>query len=286
MRSCLTPALPPIFSKAVDAWSLGVNLYLFLSGKLPFGADCDTEAGVYQEIQHKTVDFKSGVWPSISSSAVELVSGLLERDPAKRYTMEQALAHPWVAGDAAPDTPLSRDILSSLLSFNARNKFKKAATKLVASTLGAADVASLREAFLKIDKDHSGFITYQEMRETIASLGIKDVSTATSIVENVDADGDGRISYEEFLHAALDQQMVHHQSTIWWAFCEYDLDGDGKITLDELRRVLVGETEENIAKYIAEYDLDKSGCIEYEEFAKMLLPAGNTKVNKGLPSFR
>ena len=66
---------------------------------------------------------------------------------------------------------------------------------------------------------------------------------------------------------------------IWFAFCEYDLDGDGKITIEELRKVLVGETDENINKYIAEYDLDKSGCIEYEEFARMLLPPSSIKAS-------
>lgn len=119
-----------------------------------------------------------------------------------------------------------------------------------------------------------GFITYVEMQDTLSAMGMND-DAASGIVKNVDADGDGRISYEEFLHAALDKQMVNHQNTIWWAFCEYDIDGDGKITLDELRQVLKGETDENIKRYIDEYDLDKSGCIEYEEFARMLLPAQN-----------
>lgn len=262
---------------------------------------------MYDEIKKKVLTFGGPEWSHISPSAVELLSGLLEKNPAKRYTMEQALAHPWVSGDAAPDTAISRDILSSLLTFNARNKFKKAALGLVASTLSASDVSTLREAFHKIDKDHSGarggaparraprrrphaltphplpaagFITYPEMRAALAELGMKDSDTA-GVVANVDSDGDGRISYDEFLHAALDKQMIHHQNTIWWAFCEYDLDGDGKITLDELRKVLVGETEENVRRYIEEYDLDKSGCIEYEEFARMLLPQASKRDEKG-----
>ena len=61
-----------------------------------------------------------------------------------------------VPGNAAPDTPLSKDILSSLSTFNARNKFKKNALMQVANKVSASEVAALRDAFNKIDKDHSG----------------------------------------------------------------------------------------------------------------------------------
>lgn len=32
------------------------------------------------------------------------------------------------------------------------------------------------------------------------------------------------------LQAVVERQLVHQQNAIWWAFCEYDIDGDGKIT--------------------------------------------------------
>ena len=112
-------------------WSLGVILFLFLSGTVPFGANAATEADVYKAIQREELSLASPSWQRISAAARELVSGLLEKDPAKRYTLEQALAHPWVRGEAAPATPLAAGLLSSLLAFNARNKFRKMAMELV-----------------------------------------------------------------------------------------------------------------------------------------------------------
>jgi Ca2+-binding EF-hand superfamily protein len=32
--------------------------------------------------------------------------------------------------------------------------------------------------------------------------------------------------------------MLLEQNNIWWAFCEYDKDGDGRITAAELRLAL------------------------------------------------
>lgn len=223
------------------------------------------------------------------------------QDPFKRYTIEQALAHPWVSGGAAADTPLDRTLMTSLLVFNAKNRFKKEALKLVSSTLSAKEVAGMREAFNKIDTDQSGFVTYHELAAALRGLGMTNTAEIDTLMKNMDTDGDGQISWcvgmglsvcgtcpttpapipcvrffcccrEEFLQATAEQQMIHHQNNVWWAFCEYDKDGDGKISVDELRLALKDEPEDVVRAYIREYDTDGDGTISYEEFIRMLLP--------------
>ncbi len=49
-----------------------------------------------------------------------------------RYTLDQALAHPWVQGTAASDTPIDQSVVRSMFNFTAKNKFKKEALKLIA----------------------------------------------------------------------------------------------------------------------------------------------------------
>ena len=60
--------------------------------------------------------------------------------------------------------------------------------------------------------------------------------------------------------------MLDYQKNIWWAFCKYDLDGDGKITAEELKGVLPAETRESLASIIGEYDQNGDGFIDYKEF--------------------
>lgn len=266
---------PEIFAKrygpAVDVFALGVILFIMLSGTVPFGGSAADEKGIFRAIQTDPLVFGKG-WDSITPAARELITGMLEKDPTKRYTVEQALAHPWVTGDAASDKAIDRAVLNALLAFNARNKFKKAAIEMVASHLTAKDVQAMRETFMKIDTDNSGLITTAELMEALKGMKALDKAEAKSLVDSIDVDKDGKISWEEFLHATLEAQMVKHQQQIWTAFNELDTDGSGSITVDELRVVLKDEPPEVIEKYIAEYDTDKDGTINYEEFLRMLLP--------------
>lgn len=65
---------------------------------------------------------------------------------------------------------------------------------------------------------------------------------------------------------------MHHQNNIWWAFCEYDRDCNGKISVEELTKIMKDTDPEMIKKYMDEFDLDGDGLIDYEEFLRMVMP--------------
>lgn len=262
------------YTRAIDAWALGVILYLLLSGEVPFGHEASTENEVYRAIQESPLKF-GPAWLPVTSAAKELIQGLLEKDPTKRYTVDQALAHPWVSGaGVAAATPLDKTLLSSLLKFSNNNKMRKRALALVANKLSANDVRGLRDAFCKIDVDNTGFITYPELKEALKEAGFKDATDeeVEAMLKTMDADGDGTISWQEFLEATAERQLINYQQQIWETFCELDVDGSGSISVDELRKVLKDEPPDVIQKYIDEFDADGNGEIDYQEFVAMLLP--------------
>ncbi len=90
------------YTPACDMWSVGVILFALLSGYSPF--DDEDEGVLYRNIRNGIYHLEPGVWDFISDPAKSLVAALLETDPNRRLSAEQALAHEWLRSDDAVDS--------------------------------------------------------------------------------------------------------------------------------------------------------------------------------------
>lgn len=87
------PSGPVGYGKPVDMWSLGVVLYILLSGTPPFEAD-----GLYDQILQGRYEFDAEEWEAVSPEAKDLVRRLMTVEPEKRPTIDDALKHLWLSG--------------------------------------------------------------------------------------------------------------------------------------------------------------------------------------------
>uniref|UniRef100_A0A3P9IYR8 Serine/threonine-protein kinase Chk2 n=1 Tax=Oryzias latipes TaxID=8090 RepID=A0A3P9IYR8_ORYLA len=83
------------YGLAVDAWSLGVLLFVCLSGYAPFHEKFGNHSVSEQIIRGEftMVPYK---WKHISNQAKDMVRKLLVVDPKERMSIDEALQHPWL----------------------------------------------------------------------------------------------------------------------------------------------------------------------------------------------
>jgi len=83
------------YDKSVDIWSVGVIMYIMLCGFPPFFDEDENMGELFEQIMTGDFDFPSPYWDDISDDAQDLVEKMLVVEPAKRFTAEQCLKHPW-----------------------------------------------------------------------------------------------------------------------------------------------------------------------------------------------
>ncbi|CRK97265.1 CLUMA_CG010661, isoform A [Clunio marinus] len=85
------------YDLACDIWSLGVLLYITLSGRTPFASTPNDEPEtILKRIGSGHIDLNNGRWATISPEAKELISHMMHIVPSKRPTAAQILRHSWI----------------------------------------------------------------------------------------------------------------------------------------------------------------------------------------------
>ncbi|CAI5508843.1 unnamed protein product [Closterium sp. Naga37s-1] len=260
------------YNEKADVWSMGVIIYILLSGVPPFWAE--TEQGIFEAVLRGELDFESDPWPSISEDSKDLIRHMCCLDPKKRYSAYDVLCHPWVAKDGvAPDKPLGSAVLSRLKQFTAMNKLKKMALRVIAESMSEEEISGLKETFKMMDTDGSGTITYEELRAGLKRIGstLNDMEIK-ELMDAADIDGNGTIDYGEFLAATVQLNKIEREETLFAAFSYFDKDSSGFISTDELQDACreYGVDEECIVETMRDVDTNNDGIIDYNEFVAMM----------------
>lgn len=116
-----------VYGKEVDLWSLGVILYILLSGYPPFLEDDKTGTkGLFAKIKSGVYSFTpKEYWKDVSEDGKNLIRQLLKVDPKERLTIEQVLENKWVNMEDKEEE--SNDItkaLKEMKKYQARKKWK------------------------------------------------------------------------------------------------------------------------------------------------------------------
>ncbi|XP_055351317.1 serine/threonine-protein kinase D1-like [Paramacrobiotus metropolitanus] len=80
------------YNRSLDMWSVGVIIYVSLSGTFPFNEDED----INDQIQNASFMYPANPWSEVSKEAVELIKHLLVIKIKDRFTVSKAMEHIWL----------------------------------------------------------------------------------------------------------------------------------------------------------------------------------------------
>lgn len=141
-------------------------------------------------------------------------------------------------------------------------------------------VPAMRRMFSLMDRDGSGMISRDELKELLHSQGYHpSESELDTMVRELDADNSGEIDFEEFVSYCVRRRMSRTTSQeaneIMDAFNYFDKNGDGFITAIEIKQVMseLGHdvSEDQAEQMLAEVDKEGNGRVTYQRFKSMML---------------
>ncbi|XP_071145478.1 calmodulin-like [Mytilus edulis] len=134
--------------------------------------------------------------------------------------------------------------------------------------------ATIKIVFDKLDANHDGHITPEELMNAGKEVGIKiNLTRATKLIDEIDKEGHGFVNFTEF-RKCMQQVLakIHRDNEIYKrSFKKFDADGNGFIDKDELRQVLCAGggrkmSEDEAEEMFNEADIDQDGQLTFDEF--------------------
>ena len=257
-----------------DMWSIGVILYILVTGKQPFrGKDKET---VFKKISEGNYDINSLNECNCSNELKDFIKKCLVKNYKKRINVENALKHDWFKlfdNNKNDFRCVDESIIQSLKNFQYINLLQKETFYYLAKLSNDKELLKLKKAFDAIDKDNSGEIEYEEIPKIFKELNIKmSDKELKNIFNSLDFHCDGKINYSEFLAGTISSLKIFKEDKILSAFKYFDVNDVGYITYESVITALksskVAVDEKGLLGYFQKFNLKK---INFEQFKNIVL---------------
>lgn len=156
-------------------WSIGIMLFMMLSGNYPF----DLKNIEHEIVNEPILYFANAGWKNVSELAKDFINKLLKKDPSDRLTAKEALDHIWFKTMLEENSleelespvkhqmmqkkqihkQVSEQVVNKLVNFRAQSKIKVAALNVFLNMIDPKEYEPLIAKFKKMDTEKTGFIT-------------------------------------------------------------------------------------------------------------------------------
>lgn len=267
------------YDEKCDVWSIGVLTYILLCGEPPFNAKSNGE--IFKKILYSNISFPKNKWNKVSNDAISFIKKCLQKEPKKRYSSTQAISDPWFKNILTHNNEyLCSDILENLKNFTKPEKFKTLVLNYIANNVSEEELNKLKNAFIAIDRNHSGKISKDELEIAFKNTGFnvsKDELDSIMNSAELTNNTDGKIEYDEFIVACMNQKNNIKKEKLEEAFKYFDVDDSGYIDKSDIKNTLIRSGQkiinendiDNIINEICQQQGNNEGKISFDEFLKM-----------------
>ncbi len=277
------------YDNKCDIWSCGVILYILLTGKFPFYADKTNE--LFDKILDGNVIFDKEEFKYVSQDTINLIKRCLTKDPTKRISAYEAMAHKAfdkinsksTRNKSAIDSQLFNwnfnEALSNIKNLNKKIVFQKAVIKYITYNLlnDSEEVNKIRSLYKLFDDNNDGFLSFEELCQGLKLVGlVVNEDELKQYVSSLDYNNSGIIEYEDFVTLFIDKTKVLEERNLKEAFELFDIDKNGRISIEEIKSIFKLNTkidEKMSEDIIKQLDIKSQHEITFEEFTDLMKKA-------------
>ncbi|KAG7458569.1 hypothetical protein MATL_G00221840 [Megalops atlanticus] len=139
----------------------------------------------------------------------------------------------------------------------------------------------LRVAFREFDYDQDGYLNYKDLAECMRTMGYMPTEMELiEIIQHIKMRLGGRMDFEDFCDLMGPRMLAETAHMLGvrelkCAFKQFDYDGDGQITFEDMKEAvksLLGEKlkKDEVEELLRDIDRNGDGSVDFDEFVMML----------------
>lgn len=261
------------YNTEADIWSVGVIVYILLCGNRPFWAS--TESGIFTAVTQAEPDFDEHPWPLVSAEGKDFVQKLLQKDPRKRLTASQSLAHPWLRG--SQKVVLDMQALKLVKSYLESSTLRRSALKALAKTLTDEDFYYLGLQFMLLKPAKDGSIGLENFKTALlkSATDAMKQSRVWKILKPMNAFAAHKMFFHEFCAAAMNVHqlvpMKNWDENTTKAYEHFEKKGNRLVSVEELAEEIGIPETVPASTFLQDWVRLHDGKLSFNGFMKLLL---------------